>query len=147
MAAHDHDDHLERLLDQLRGSGCRITTARRSVLAALVDAGADHLTADQLTARIHRTNPDLHVSTIYRTLDLLEEHGAVVRAGFVDGAATYHLADDRHHHAVCEGCGSTIELSDRIFAPVISRLRRDHGFVAAPRHVTIAGRCRRCASR
>ena len=144
MAGHHH---LDELLDQLRAEGARITPARRSVVQSLVDAGAEHLTADQIASRIHRTNPDLHVSTIYRTLDFLEEAGVVTRAGFGDGAATYHLAGDRHHHAVCELCGTTIELPDRTFASVTARLRRDHGFIATPRHLTISGRCRRCASR
>lgn len=144
MAGHHH---LDDLLDRLRAGGARITPARRQVLQTLVEAGSDHLTAEQIASRIHRTSPDLHVSTIYRTLDFLEESGVVVRAGFGDGAATYHLAGDHHHHAVCEVCGTTIELADSTFAGVVRKLARDHGFVAAPRHLTISGRCRRCATR
>lgn len=143
MAGHHH---VEDLVADLRARGIRVTAARRLVLQTLVDAGADHLAADQIADRIHRTHPDLHVSTTYRTLDALEEAGMIVRAGLGDGPTTYHLADDHHHHAVCDGCGTTIELPDRLFAGVVRRLRDHHGFVAAPHHLTITGRCRSCAS-
>ena len=82
MAAHQD---LDDLLDRLRAEGARITPARRQVLQTLVEAGSEHLTAEQIASRIHATNPDLHVSTIYRTLDFLEDSGAVIRAGIDSG--------------------------------------------------------------
>jgi Fur family transcriptional regulator, ferric uptake regulator len=138
---------LDDLLDDLRSRGARVTTARRLVLAELIRRGADHPTADQITTRIRRTNPELHLSTIYRTLEFLEDTGLVVRAGFGDGATTYHLAADRHHHAVCEVCGTIIELPESALAGVVASLRRDHGFAASPHHVTIPGVCARCSAR
>jgi Fur family transcriptional regulator, ferric uptake regulator len=141
MAAPD----LDALLHRLRDEGSRVTTARRLVLAALVDAGGEHPTAEDLGQRVQASNPEVHLSTVYRTLDSLEHAGLVVRAGFRGSAATYHLADDHHHHARCDRCGATVELAADAFAAVISRLRRDHGFVAAPHHLTVGGHCRDCA--
>jgi Fur family transcriptional regulator, ferric uptake regulator len=135
---------LDALLGRLRDEGSRVTTARRLVLAALVDAGGEHPTADDLGQRIQASNPEVHLSTVYRTLESLEQAGLVVRAGFRGAAATYHLADDHHHHAQCDGCGAEVELPHDAFAAVIARLRRDHGFVASPHHLVIGGRCRDC---
>jgi Fe2+ or Zn2+ uptake regulation protein len=138
---------LEDLLAELRARGGRVTTARRVVLADLVRRGSAHPTAEQIARRVARTNPGLHLSTIYRTLDALEELGIVTRAGIGDGAATYHLAADRHHHAVCESCGTVIELPDSALAPIVRRLEREHGFAADPHHVTITGLCAGCRER
>jgi Fe2+ or Zn2+ uptake regulation protein len=142
-----HDADLDELLGRLRAQGARITTARRSVLAELVRSGADHPTADQLARRIRRTHPELHVSTIYRTLDFVESSGLVVRAGFGEGATTYHLADDHHHHAVCDRCGTVIQLPSGTFRPVVTQLRREHGFEADPHHVSIGGLCAACVAK
>jgi len=139
-----HDRDLDALVERLRASGARVTTARRLVLRELVAAGDQHRTADDLARRIQRTDPDVHVSTVYRTLEALEEAEMVVRAGLGDGPTTYHLADDHHHHARCDRCGTVISLPDRLFAPVVRRLAEEHGFEAHPRHLTVQGRCADC---
>jgi Fur family ferric uptake transcriptional regulator len=141
-----HHVTLDDLLEQLRSRGDRVTVARRLVLAELLAAGSEHRTAEGLADRVHRRDPEVHLSTIYRTLDVLEGAGLVVRAGFGDGAATYHLASDHHHHAVCDSCGAVIELPSDAFAALVRRLDRDHGFAARPRHVTIPGLCADCRS-
>jgi Fur family ferric uptake transcriptional regulator len=142
----DPDTALDDLLAALRARGTRVTAARRLVLADLVRRGSSHPSAEKIARWVQRTNPEVHLSTIYRTLELLEELGLVVRASLGEGATTYHLAGDRHHHAVCESCGSVIELPEAAFAPLVRRLEKDHGFAAAPRHVTIPGRCAACLS-
>jgi len=135
---------LDELVEQLRATGARVTSARRLVLRELLASGDEHPTAEELAQRIQRTDPEVHVSTVYRTLESVEQAGLVVRAGLGDGPTTYHLAHDRHHHARCDGCGAVIHLDDRAFATVVRRLERDHGFLAAPRHLTVQGRCRGC---
>jgi Fur family ferric uptake transcriptional regulator len=135
---------LEDLLAELRARGGRVTTARRVVLADLARRGSAHPTAEQIARRVGRANPELHLSTIYRTLEALEDLGIVTRAGIGEGATTYHLAADRHHHAICVSCGAVIELPDSVLAPIVRRLERDHGFAADPRHVTISGCCADC---
>ncbi len=136
---------LDELVDRLRALGERVTTARRLVLGALLDAGHDHTSAEQLAGVIQRDHPDVNLSTVYRTLDLLESVGLVIRAGLGTGAATtYHLVDRPHHHAVCDGCGAVIDLPAGAFDAVVRRLEREHGFAARPSHLTLTGRCADC---
>ncbi|HET9443189.1 MAG TPA: transcriptional repressor, partial [Acidimicrobiales bacterium] len=70
------DARVELILGRLRDRGGRITTARRALVAALV-AAEHHVTADDLAELVQRAHPDVHRSTIYRTLADLEELGAV----------------------------------------------------------------------
>ncbi len=140
--AHQHD--VESALTHLRAGGERITTARRAVLEQLAAADGQHLAVETLADLVHADHPDIHLSTVYRTLDFLTEAGILVNVRLGPGPSTYHFTGDAHHHAVCSQCGEVIELGSAIFAPVTKRLAKDHGFVAAPSHVVISGLCRDC---
>ena len=59
-------------IEALRAEGRRITTARRLVIELLART-PDHLTADDIATRIHMLHPEIHLSTVYRTLDSLSE--------------------------------------------------------------------------
>ncbi len=133
------------MLDALRASGVRVTDARRAVVTALVDAD-DHLTADDLAARVAGAEPDVHRSTVYRSLDALEKIGVVTHVHLGHGRAVYHLTERLHHHAVCEDCGAVVELPNDVLDDVQARLRRETGFEVDPHHFALVGRCRQCAS-
>lgn len=136
---------VDELLDELRRAGQRTTTARRAVLEELLAAGDHHLTADELARRVRARHPAIHLSTIYRTLDALTDAGLLTPAPFADQPTTYHLHSDVHHHAVCTNCGETLVLPPSALRSLRHRLLADHGFHADPQHLTITGRCRRCA--
>jgi Fe2+ or Zn2+ uptake regulation protein len=144
--ATDAATRVDALVERLRATGGRVTEARRAVLRVLVEAGSAHLSAEEIAERVHASTPQVHLSTVYRTLESLEEAGLLRQARLGDGPASYHLASDEHHHAVCDVCGAVIVLPPDALTPVVARLARDHGFRADPRHVTIGGRCRACAS-
>lgn len=137
------NDRAAAVLDELRAAGVRITRSRRAVVDALVTAD-DHVTADDLAAQVATAEPDVHRSTVYRTLDALEQAGVVTHVHLGHGRAVYHLTDRLHHHAVCEVCGAVIELAADVLGDVGDRLRRDAGFEIDPHHFALVGRCRGC---
>ena len=139
-------ERLERILALLRERGGRVTTARRAIIAALLGAG-DHVTADELTVAVQAAHPDVHQSTIYRTLEALEDLAVVDHVHLGHGRAVYHLADEAHQHLVCERCGVVIEVPDQAFAPLATTLRRKFGFTIDPRHFALSGLCRACVRR
>ena len=108
-------------------------------------AGDRHLSADELTAAVNGRHPDIHLSTVYRTLEFLEQANILthVRLG---SESTYHFATEPHHHAVCDRCGRVIEVAPDVFSPVIRRLDRDYGFRASPVHLTLVGHCVDCGA-
>ncbi len=128
----------------IREQGERVTTARRALITALVQARG-HVTAEDLAALVQKEQPDVHLSTIYRSLDALERMGVVDHVHLGHGRAVYHLADEPHQHLVCEVCGTVIEVPDATFAELESTLRRRYGFTIRPNHFAVLGRCRACA--
>ncbi len=135
---------VEDLVDQLRRKGQRSTTARRAVLAELIEAGDEHLTAEELARRIQVRHPAIHLSTVYRTLDVLTDAGIIAVARIGHQPVTFHLTSDVHHHAVCTRCGTTLNLPPDVLDLVSRRLQRDFGFRADPHHLTINGICGSC---
>jgi Fe2+ or Zn2+ uptake regulation protein len=140
------DDRLKRVLALVREKGGRVTTTRRAIVASLLDAPDHHVTAQTLAERVQASHPDIHASTVYRTLDTLAQLGVVEHTHLGHGAAVYHLTDERHQHLVCEGCGVVVEVPLSVFAPLVSDLRATYGFDVHPEHVALVGRCRDCAT-
>lgn len=135
-------DQVAVILARMRAAGGRVTVARRALVQALV--AGEHLTADDLAAEVQARHPDVHLSTVYRTLDALEELGIVTHVHLGHGRAVYHLAESAHLHLVCSRCGSVTELPDDVIAPLAERVARENGFSLEARHFALLGTCRAC---
>lgn len=128
----------------LRARGYRLTPQRQLVLEA-VDK-LEHSTPDEILAEVRRTAGGVNISTVYRTLELLEELGLVSHAHLGHGAPTYHLADRHDHmHLVCRDCTEVIEADLAVAGPFADRLRETFGFDTDMKHFAIFGRCAKCS--
>ncbi|MCF3106176.1 transcriptional repressor [Streptomyces roseoverticillatus] len=129
----------------LRRRGYRLTPQRQLVLEA-VDR-LEHATPDDILTEVRRTAGGVNISTVYRTLELLEELGLVSHAHLGHGAPTYHLADRHHHiHLVCRDCTGVVEADLSVAAEFTDRLRAEFGFETDMKHFAIFGLCRDCAA-
>ncbi|MFG2294133.1 Fur family transcriptional regulator [Streptomyces sp. NPDC048603] len=129
----------------LRQRGYRLTPQRQLVLEA-VDT-LEHATPDEILAEVRKTASGVNISTVYRTLELLEELKLVSHAHLGHGAPTYHLADRHHHiHLVCRDCGDVIEADQHVADEFIAKLRTTFGFETDMKHFAIFGRCRKDAA-
>ncbi len=138
------DDRLADTLVMLRANGGRITPTRRAVIQVLISEST-HLSAEDLAKRIQLRLPDVHLSTIYRTLDALEAVGVVDHVHLGHGRAIYHLSSDIHQHLVCEVCSSVTEVPESFFATLKGELKETFGFTMRAHHFAVIGRCRNCA--
>ncbi|MBF9072287.1 Fur family transcriptional regulator [Streptacidiphilus fuscans] len=130
----------------LRQRGYRLTPQRQLVLQA-VDV-LEHATPEEVLTEVRRTAAGVNISTVYRTLDLLEELGLVTHAHLGHGAPTYHLASrDQHMHLVCRDCDNVIETDIALATPFVESLRRAHGFETDMKHFAIFGRCADCTAK
>ncbi len=82
------------LTAQLRARGLRVTSARAQVLDAVQQL--EHCTPEQIYQHLGQDSPSLNITTVYRTLDLLEELGLIGHTHLGHGAPVYHLAEDQH---------------------------------------------------
>lgn len=89
----------------LEDNGYRLTLPRREIIGVL-DAKHEGFTAEEIVTEL----PGLGRATVYRTLKLLLEIGAICRLNMLNGAPRYSPSRvEHHHHAVCVRCGSVSE--------------------------------------
>ncbi|MFH0753568.1 MAG: Fur family transcriptional regulator [Candidatus Omnitrophota bacterium] len=103
---------------KVKDCGYRITAGREAIIEAL-SVTHDHLSAEDVYVRIHDKYPNVGLTTIYRTLDMLVNLGLVFKFDFGDGKSRYELTEGpkgshHHHHLVCTGCKRVIDYTDFI---------------------------------
>ena len=127
------------ILEQMRARGERITTPRRAVIALLA-ATHEHLSVDEIAARLHPVHPSIAPSTVYRTLEALQEWGLVEKIHRGQGATFFHLAR-AHQHLVCQECGRVSDIPAHELDDLTQRLRAEYGFELEPSTFALLGRC------
>ena len=129
---------------KLRERGYRLTPQRELILDAVDTLG--HATPDEVLAEVRKRSSAVNVSTVYRTLEMLEELGLVRHAHLSDRAPTYHsVRDHEHFHLVCRNCHAVISVDPGVIEPLVHRLDADHGFRVDVGHLTVFGTCGECS--
>jgi len=134
----------DEIPSRLRATGMRWTPQRRNLVAVLQSVEG-HVSAAELIERCRTADPTTTPSTVYRTLDVLEELGIVCHGHAGDGREEYHvLPQAPHGHIYCDGCGAVLEFRDEVAQEVAALLDARLGFEIDLSHVTISGSCRGC---
>jgi Fur family ferric uptake transcriptional regulator len=130
-----------------RGKGILFTAQREAVLRSVWSAGK-HIGAEELHRRLAGAKRGVGLATVYRTLQLLREHGLVAESQFGERRHRYEEAEGRHHdHLVCLACGQVLEFEEPAIEKLQARVARDNGFTALSHKLELYGYCRACARR
>jgi Fur family ferric uptake transcriptional regulator len=127
----------------LRAAGVRITRQRRVILRLLAGA-SDHPDAMELHRRAAAEDATVSLTTVYRTLKVLEEKGEIHRHAFEGGPSRFEPADAAHHdHLIDLDTGQVIEFrSDKIEA-LQREIARGLGYEIVHHRLELYGRKRR----
>jgi Fur family ferric uptake transcriptional regulator len=129
---------------ELRSRGYRLTPQRQLVLDAVRELG--HATPDEIAGAVQAKAPSVNLSTVYRTLDVLEDVGLITHTHLGHGAPTYHPADESDHvHLVCTACDDIIAVPAEAVEQLVGSLRDLNGFEVDVTHMAMHGRCAGCA--
>jgi Fur family ferric uptake transcriptional regulator len=138
-AHHGPESAQTDLAAELRSRGLRMTPQRERVLAAVRELG--HATPEQVSDAVDGVD----VTTVYRTLELLEELGLVRHTHLGHGAPSYRPAEDDHIHVVCHHCGSVVDAPNDLVDGLEQKLLDERGFSLDRAHFTVFGTCGDCA--
>jgi Fur family ferric uptake transcriptional regulator len=131
------------LAEVLRSKGLRLTAQRQLVLEAV--HGLGHATPEQVHVAVREVAAGVNITTVYRTLELLEELGLVTHTHLSHGSPTYHsVGDQQHVHLVCRSCGTVDEVEPVLLGPLAELLEQQRGFMVDIGHVALFGVCRAC---
>ena len=107
--------------------GMRMTGQRR-IIARVLDA-ADHPDTEEVHRRAAAVDPNISISTVYRTVALFEDAGIISRHDFREGRARYEAAPDDHHdHLLDVTTGRVIEFHSPEIEALQEAIARKHGF-------------------
>ncbi len=127
----------------------RFTQGRKAVVAALAASEGPRSAAE-----IHDTiDGRVPLSSLYRSLSVLEEAGVLEPHHGTKGITRYELAEwltGHHHHLVCVDCGSVddVHLSSAAEAELerlVSTITAEADFRGTGHALEIDGRCGRCS--
>lgn len=131
---------------KLRQLGYRITPQRQLVLEAIEEL--KHATPEQILVTVSKKMNGINLSTIYRTLDVLEKVGLVSHSHLGHGAPTYHsLEEETHIHLVCSNCETVQSITADVMEYTVRALRADRAFEVDVSHVTFHGLCNKCSKK
>src|SRR5215471_497609 len=136
-----------RLQKTLREKGIRLTRQRRVILEVM-DNAEQHLDVDQILARAQKVDSDVHLVTVYRTIDLLKKQG------LIDELDLLHLRGDRHYyethgprdhiHVACLKCGKVREFESRLYEQLKEQIARDFNMTVTVSRTEVGGYCADC---
>jgi Fur family transcriptional regulator, ferric uptake regulator len=142
-----------RTPDRLKNHCARWTGPRDEVFNVLVGT-QEHLSAMDIFARLRPSSPEIGLTTVYRTIELLETAGLVrkVPGHGAEARFEYRRGDreDHHHHLICTACGRIVNYRDfeteelSLVQRTEERLARKHGFLIRDHNIEFLGLCRDC---
>lgn len=130
----------------LRDSGNRLTEPRLRVWEVL-NRSDSHLTVEEIVAEVHRADPTINTSSVYRTLALFADLDLVRESQLgPDEGARWELAHpDDHFHLVCRSCGEVDHHEGDLVDQIRDHLSSGHGFVAEGVDLVVTGLCPACS--
>ena len=133
--------------EQLCARGLRLTRQRRAVLEAIAAAPAS-LSASQVYDAARVRCPELGLTTVYRTLEVLTELGALRRVHGQDTCESFVPAGAAHGHTVvCSSCGRVTEFTACDMRDIVSAASRQTGYLITEHFLQLGGLCAVCAGR
>ncbi|MBN2755350.1 MAG: transcriptional repressor [Candidatus Goldbacteria bacterium] len=142
-----------RLHGRFKGCGFKMTLARQAVLDVLSDS-KEHLSAEEIFILAKKKNPDIGLTTIYRTTEILSQQGFLYRFDFGDKRARFELADSskgHHHHLVCTSCNRVIDYDDfideevKLLKETEAKLSKKYNFKIENHVIQFYGKCEKCS--
>lgn len=132
------------LVEALGRAGHRLTGPRLMV-AEMVARRDGYFTAADLEADAGRRQTGIGRATIFRALDLFASLGLVERVDLPDGEHAYVACDPvHHHHAICTGCGRSLDVDDFGLTGALTEIGRRSGFRVTAHRLEVFGLCSAC---
>lgn len=135
----------KRFHEELRRRGLRVTPQREAILTAIHDFDRS-MSAEELHRGACNLRSGIKLSTVYRTLDLLQSLGlvSVVEADGRGKRYMHETSERPHFHLVCRHCGEVSSVDYSEIKELASQLNSRRGFQLDETQVSLPGICSKC---
>ncbi len=133
-------DSIEQIL---RRHGLQVTAQRLALMKAV--SARPHATTEELTEDVRAAIGSISRQAVYDALGALVDKGLVRRIQSGGSAARYEdRVGDNHHHLVCRGCGTTVDIDCALGSAPCLEVADAHGFAIDEAEVIYWGHCPAC---
>ena len=130
-------------VELLRGQGMRMTPQRLAIVDEIMSTSG-YIIPIAVIERVQARIPGVSPSTVYRTLERLEQVGVLAHVHLESGVGYHRLEQAQHAHLTCARCGADLELPRASLRSLERLIERDHGFHPDFTHYAISGLCGAC---
>ena len=135
---------IDPLLKQMKAAGHRMTPQRQAILEVLTTSDA-HPTVDQIYERVRVDFPMTSRATVYKTISLAKEMGAVMELEFSQGSNRYDgKRPYPHPHVICTKCKQVMDADDLEIADLKQQIIRKTGYRIVNHRIDFFGICPDC---
>lgn len=130
---------MKPLEERCLGAGLKLTGARRAILRVLEES-PDHPSVEEVLVRARILNPAVSMATVYRTLNMLEESGIVLRHDFKENFSRYEVKEKHHDHLIDIETGAVVEFEDPELERLKAEIARRMGYDLVDHTLSLYGR-------
>ena len=130
---------------KLKDNGYRISKAREIICDILESSGHSHYSVDEIHTKTQNIDKTIDLTTVYRTLELLEELNLIEHAHQEHGSGIYYKKEKNNSiHMTCYSCNKIFDVSNKTVEKINNELKRDLNFKEVRNHFIYSGLCNNC---
>jgi Fur family transcriptional regulator, ferric uptake regulator len=126
----------------------KMTPQRQIILQAFIEFQERHLSAEEVYTIVRQRSPEIGLSTVYRTLELLSDLGVLQKMDFGDGRSRYEINEmntpHHHHHLICLACGQVRQFEDDLLETLETAIASKSNFLIVDHQLKFYGYCLAC---
>ena len=131
---------MEKYVKVLKEKNLKITPQRLMVLKYLGEH-CTHPTTEEIYANLKSNNPSLSKTTVYNTLEVLEQNSIIQSLTISGSELRYDIKEGMHHHFLCKKCGVIIDID--VECPNLNKML-ECGHKVEEVHGYFKGICKNC---
>ncbi|WP_454054719.1 Fur family transcriptional regulator [Clostridium sp. Marseille-Q7071] len=140
---------LEEIRNSLKEKGYKITQPREKVLDIIIKNRYKHLTSDEIYVLIKKDYPKIGISTVYRTMQLLERINIVCKFDSDEEGIRYELMEPndkyQHPHFICKNCNKVYPVKDVNLEQIKNKIDKNFNFKIIDYSLKFYGICKNCS--
>jgi len=136
-------EEIERsLIKSLREKGYKLTSQRLEIISLLA-RDMTHPGAGDIFRKVRKRVPQISMSTVYYTLDMLKKEGLLRELEFYDRDNRYDVTVADHINLICKKCGKIVDFPGELpFSAEAVEIRT--GFQPVAMRYEYYGYCKEC---
>ena len=104
-------------------------TEQRNIIADVIDVMGGHPDVNEIHLKANEKDKNISIATVYRTVKLFEEYGALEKHDFKDGRSRYESISQHHHdHLIDIDTGDVHEFTNEDIEEIQKKIAKELGF-------------------